>query len=314
MLPGATPAQVDPKLRHWLAQSEAQVQTVRSPGASPSINGRFYQGNSLNLIELEAVGISHVQARNPAGLLTIAIPDFGQCRGNAATRPFSCSAKRFAFLALPHERITLQISSPRASGLFVQLQLQHLLAECGEHQIKDPQPCNLDDTIPGHETLMLACARQLLELSQQPDTPARSRLQIPLEASIVSLLASLVPGSTAAQADENHALEPQAIHVQNAMRYLETHLSEPITLTMICQASSVSARTLQTSFQKLTQRTPIQMLHELRLKQLRELLLKQMDVRSACSQVGLQPTGRIAASYKRMFGELPRQTRMRARA
>ena len=52
------------------------------------------------------------------------------------------------------------------------------------------------------------------------------------------------------------------------------------------------------------------MLHEMRLRQLHELLVRRrIKVHEACSQVGLKPNGRLSASYKNIFGELPRQTR-----
>jgi len=38
-------------------------------------------------------------------------------------------------------------------------------------------------------------------------------------------------------------------------------------------------------------------------------LLQGLEVGRACESVGLLHSGRISANYKRMFGELPRQTR-----
>jgi transcriptional regulator GlxA family with amidase domain len=69
---------------------------------------------------------------------------------------------------------------------------------------------------------------------------------------------------------------------------------------------------LQASFQVVMQRPPLQALLELRLSRLRQLLLKGTEVRVACQQTGLPPSGRMASYYKTMFGELPSQTRLKA--
>lgn len=310
---GATHARIDPSLRNWLPDCQIEAKSGSQSGQDSGITGKRYEGETIQLTELNVSGLTRAQVTNHARLLSIAIADFGQCRGSVARRPFSLVAKRFAFVALPDESISFQIDSPRVSGLILQLPLDTLLAECQQHEIDNPDPLALQDSIPGHESLLLACARQLLDLADQPETPARKRLQAPLESSILSLLASLVP-SRGPKPLTSANLQPQSIHVEKAIRYLEQHLADPINLTMICQACNVSARTLQTAFQSVTSRTPLQMLQEMRLTQLRELLLQGIDVRTACSQTGLQPTGRLSASYKRLFGELPRQTRVRSKA
>jgi hypothetical protein len=150
----------------------------------------------------------------------------------------------------------------------------------------------------------------LLQLSEQDPGPARERLMRPLEDSILALLGNLVAGSR--RQTEEPAEHPQQLHVEKAMAFLEGHLGDPLTLADLCRVCNFSARTLQTSFQMVLNRTPVQAVQELRLSRLRELLLQRHDVASACELVGLAASGRMAANYKRMFGELPSQTRLRA--
>ena len=57
------------------------------------------------------------------------------------------------------------------------------------------------------------------------------------------------------------------------------------------------------------QRSPLQVLQEMRLTRLNQLLRQRVAVSQACEQVGLMPSGRMAGNYKRMFGELPSETR-----
>jgi transcriptional regulator GlxA family with amidase domain len=102
------------------------------------------------------------------------------------------------------------------------------------------------------------------------------------------------------------------MHVERAMAYMERHMGEEISLHNLCKACHISARTLQVAFQTVRGRTPLQALQEIRLTGLKQLILGNSEIREACTQVGLPPSGRMAANYKRLFGELPSQTRLRA--
>lgn len=314
--PGQTPVSVARPLKEWLSTTESHLVPAKADGGGASLNGQCFSGDAITLLQMDAEGITRILVRNHPDRISFGIADHGQCRGTAAGRDFRLIPKRIAFTLLPREVLSLQVSSARIGGLVVQLPVELLLEECKLHEIEDPDLLSLEDTIPGHESLLLACAQQLLDLAGQPESPARARMVMPLEASILSLVASLVSSSEKRArrnaAGATGAEQPQAIHVQTALAYLEANLSDAITLTDLCKACSISARTLQMAFQTVMNRTPLQVLQEMRLTRLRQLLQQRMDVRSACTQTGLQPTGRMAANYKRLFGELPRQTRLKA--
>ena len=318
--PGQPSVAVAGPLQDWLSSTESHFvpgKSDRGPAdLAAGLNGQSFSGEAITLVQMEAQGLSKILIRNHADRISFGIADHGQCRGTAGGRDFRLIPKRIAFMLLPREVLALQVSSPRIGGLVLQLPVELLLEECKLHEIDDPDLLSLEDTIPGHESLLLACAQQLLDLAGQPESPARSRMVSPLEASILSLLASLVGSEKTTRRSSGAAAvaaeHPQAVHVQTALAYLEANLSESITLTDLCKACSISARTLQMAFQTVMNRTPLQVLQEMRLTRLRQLLQQRMDVRSACTQTGLQPTGRMAANYKRMFGELPRQTRIKA--
>jgi AraC-like DNA-binding protein len=312
--PGQPTITVARPLKEWLSSTETHLVPSGANGHEAGLNGQRFSGEAVSLLQLEAQGLTKILVRNHADQISFGIGDHGQCRGTAAGREFRLIPKRIGFILMPREVLALQVGSPRIGGLVIQLPVARLLEECSLHEIEDPDLLTLEDTIPGHEGLLLACAQQLLDLAGQPESPARARMVMPLEASILSLLASLV-GSHRARRSSSTGLsseQPQMGHVQTALAYLEANLSEPITLTDLCKACSISARTLQMAFQTVMNRTPLQVLQEMRLTRLRQLLQQRMDVRSACTQTGLQPTGRMAASYKRLFGELPRQTRLHA--
>ena len=306
---GQAPITVDATLQRWIASTKVHLEPLAGDGVISRLKGTDFQGSGLALLRAEISGLARVLARNPPECLTIALADSGQCRGLAGRRDIRLMPKRLAFILLPGEVLQLSPLSPKLGGLLLQLPSQLLLEECQLHGTEDPDLLSLQDTIPGHEPLILVCAQQLLELAGQPESPARARMIQPLEASILSLLASLV-ASTENRSTPEQAPEPsQSIHVQNALAFIEEHLAEAITLTDLCRVCCVSARTLQMAFHAVMNRTPLQVLQEVRLTRLRELLLQGMDVRGASKLVGLPPTGRMAANYKRLFGELPSQTK-----
>jgi hypothetical protein len=70
----------------------------------------------------------------------------------------------------------------------------------------------------------------------------------------------------------------------------------------------VSARTLQIDFRKLRYQPPIQVIWELRLKQMRSFLLQGEDVSVAWLRSWLSSTGRSSALYFIIYGEKLIQT------
>jgi AraC-like DNA-binding protein len=276
-------------------------------GEGFDLKAKIYEGSGVSILYLTAQGLARVLFRNRPDRVSLAITDFGQSKGSAGGREFLAVPKRFSFLLLSEEVLQLIPKSTKVSGFVIEFPQSLLIKESRLHEIEDPDPLSLLDTIPGHETLLLTFCSQLLDLASSPDSPARHRLMQPLEASILSLVANLV-GSTQSLIGSTPPAHPQEAHVQKALDYLEAHLADQITLTELCNSCNVSARTLQVSFQAVTSSTPLQMLQELRLNRLHQLLLNRVDVRSACEMAGLQPTGRTAANYKKMFGRLPSQT------
>lgn len=299
---------VDAAVRRWLESTPTHLDQLNRDGSAPALHGKEYQGIRLELLSTDIEGIQRVLARNPADRITIGFAERGQCRGRAAKREVRLLPNRLAFILLPGEVLKLDITSDKLAGILLQVDEAELLNECKYHGTDDPDLLSLQDSIPGHESLILACAKQLLHLSEQPNDRGRLRLMKPLEDSVISLVASLV-GNTDLVIQGRTADHAQSHHVESAISYMEEHLSENITLRDLCRCCSVSSRTLQNAFQVVMKESPLHVLQNLRLSRLRDLLLQGMDVRSACHRTGLQPTGRMASQYKRRFGELPRQTK-----
>ena len=311
------PVEISHEIATWLRGTEARFLPSASSGAPASskdgacLTGRCHVGSSLAIVQVCGQGLARAKVACHPGHLLIGFGLYGQFRGSAGKRPFSCVPNRFAFLLFPGEILELSMESAKVSGLVIQLPERRLIEEALLHSPHQPNLRTLRDAIPGHEVLMMACAHQLIQLKEQEPTSARDRLMLPLEDSIVALLGNLAAvGSTRPTAELPNL--PQRMHVKKAMAFLENHLGESLTLSDLCGVCNVSPRTLQTSFQMVLQRSPVQVVQEMRLSRLRELLLGGHELSKAAKDVGLVSSGRLASCYRRMFGELPSETRLRS--
>lgn len=112
------------------------------------------------------------------------------------------------------------------------------------------------------------------------------------------------PASAAAPAD-----------VRRAIDYAQGHLDRPIGLAELAAAAGVPGRTLLRHFRAFTGESPLAYLRTARLGRARDDLLhgNGASVTEIAARWGFGNFGRFAAEYRRRFGELPSQTRRRAR-
>jgi AraC-like DNA-binding protein len=274
------------------------------------VTGRCHFGSSLVIAQVCGQGLARAKFSCRPGHILIGFGLYGRLSGAACKRPFTCVPNRFAFLLFPGEILELSMESAKVSGMVIQISELRLNEEVALHTSHQSDLRSLSDSIPGHEELLIACGHQLIQLKDQESSIARDRLVRPLEDSIIALLGNLAAVGLILP-EENLPNLTQQLHVKKAMAFLENHLGESLTLSDLCRACNVSARTLQTSFQVVLHRTPVQAVQELRLTRLRELLLRGEDLADACNEVGLVLSGRMSACYRRMFSELPSQTRLR---
>jgi AraC family transcriptional regulator, ethanolamine operon transcriptional activator len=90
------------------------------------------------------------------------------------------------------------------------------------------------------------------------------------------------------------------------------HPEQPVSIMDLCTALRVSRRTIQNSFQSVTQMNPLAYLRAVRLAQVRRLLTTttqdDVPIREAALRWGFSNLGHFASDYKDHFGELPSQT------
>ena len=100
--------------------------------------------------------------------------------------------------------------------------------------------------------------------------------------------------------------------VARAREFMEANLAEELTLADVCRVVGVSRRTLMDGFREQVGLSPMRYLKLIRLNRVHEALrrggavtTKIVDVANA---VGFWHMGQLARDYRKLFGELPRET------
>ncbi len=100
--------------------------------------------------------------------------------------------------------------------------------------------------------------------------------------------------------------------LSQAEDFMKTYSKANITIDDICQATSVSKRTLEYIFKDFYGTSPKSYLKQIRLNQFRLALKSQADEGAKISDVarewGFWHSGQLARDYYNLFGELPSQT------
>lgn len=297
-------------LEKWFSYYRARLEPSMSCDTDSCVDGVSFIGDSVSLARIELQAIEKLYFRNSDSSFSFCIAELGQFGGLVGDRSIFMTPHRLAFVMLPDETLKLIPRAEVVRFLQVSVDVNLLYRECSLHGNSFPNLLSLNESIPGHEQLIIACAAQLFKFAGSLDISV-DRISKPLEASILSLLGTLLSFVPSGQQTNVVDTPSHSSYVDAALTYMEDHISESICLSDLCHVCCVSSRTLQVSFQAVMNRTPIQVLHEMRLARLRDLLLQGFDVGRACQLVGLLHSGRISANYKRLFGELPRQTRNR---
>lgn len=113
--------------------------------------------------------------------------------------------------------------------------------------------------------------------------------------------------------DHPGSSSPSPAAVRRALAFIEEHAGEPIGLAEIAAASRLSARGLQSAFQRELGRSPMQHLRRVRLDSVRRDL-QSADVASGATVAavarrwGFGHLGRFAQTYRSAFGETPSNT------
>lgn len=104
--------------------------------------------------------------------------------------------------------------------------------------------------------------------------------------------------------------------LRGAEEYLAAHLSDPVSLADVAEATGMSVRSLARAFQKHRGKGPIAFLRERRFEAAQRALAAASPDGGSVTQIamhyGFAHLGRFAQQYHRRFGELPSQTLARS--
>lgn len=127
---------------------------------------------------------------------------------------------------------------------------------------------------------------------------------------LAMMLAMVEAGSDAPRHDLTH--RTYADIVQRCDRLLDDSGGTPLSVLDLCQHLRISRRTLQTSFQRVAQMSPVSYLRSARLNRVRQLLrstgTQAIPVGDAAARWGFTHLSYFAKEYRKLFGELPSAT------
>ncbi len=128
---------------------------------------------------------------------------------------------------------------------------------------------------------------------------------------VVAMMLSMVEaGSAEPKRDLTHRTYVDI--VQRCDRLLDERGDTPVSVLDLCQHLRISRRTLQTSFQRVAQLSPVTYLRSVRLNRVRQLLRctssHAVPVGDAAARWGFTHQSYFAREYRKLFDELPSAT------
>ena len=127
---------------------------------------------------------------------------------------------------------------------------------------------------------------------------------------LLSVLLGLLDGLTQSQRDITHITYSDI--VRRCENIAQGDTLEPVTVLDLCRELRCSRRTLQNSFQRVANVTPVEYLRTMRLNEVHRLLRStnadEVLIGDAAARWGFTHLGYFAREYRALFGELPSQT------
>lgn len=200
----------------------------------------------------------------------------------------------------------------RVDNEMVKRQCQQYLGRTLQKDVEFKAEMALDTPDGRSLTQMLAWMCDALSNSEQ----LSPLLTTQFETTFVGMLLSCQPNNYSAELceDKGHMLAPS--FVKRVEHYIEEHAHEPITVGDLAEFAGVSTRSLFSGFRRFRNISPMHYLKEVRLRRVRDELLKAQSSSGTVTAVafrwGFSHLGHFTTDYKRRFGETPSETLMRS--
>lgn len=136
---------------------------------------------------------------------------------------------------------------------------------------------------------------------------------------------SLLLGTMLINLDHNYRAEllsetstPKPHYIKKAQAYIHENAHKALTPQEVAQEACISLRSIYAGFQAFLHCTPMAYIKGVKLDKIHEELKNapghETSVAEVASRYGISSLGNFAASYRRRFGELPRDTLIKRRA
>jgi AraC-like DNA-binding protein len=275
------------RLRVAVAQtSEMQVAFVsRSPGVR--VQGTPPRGATVLAVSLRGARL-HLQGVPWERNLVAVLPEGVEFVGVAPA---------------PHAELSVAVSSARLEEVALDRWSRSF-------PTSSSGPCLRLRDDGSRNAILATCARWIRAGRRNPDALRDRAIAARMEAEI---LRAFVDGIDPAAV--GHAVRPRQALVRRADAYLRASLQEQISLADLCAALGASSRAVHAAFQNVYGIPPKAYWKALRLSSARGDLQRARPgttVSEIAARWGFFQFGYFAVDYRRMFGEMPRETLQRA--
>lgn len=191
---------------------------------------------------------------------------------------------------------------------------RHLRARGRQGEFRLPQGVELLDANAGRVRSLFDWGKRLIETAARQPVPFDERKnKIAAEVELFeALLHALDTAEHVEPSRSDATLQARSLAVKIAEDYALSHVSEPLYVSDLCEAASVSERALEYAFREIMGLAPVTYLIRLRLHRVRQALLAGNQASTTVSAEALNwgfwHFGDFSRAYKECFGELPSDT------
>lgn len=245
-------------------------------------------------------------------LLQVPINGQGTVRMGKSVRDFS---GRMAYIVSPIYDLEMQYS--RTCDHFIFTAEKARLELFLEQQLQRPldKPLEFKPWVELSQQRNRELVELIMHIGRQLHRPTASLQHAILQPQVESLLLSAM----LINLEHNYYAElttelatPKPYYIKKAQAYIVEHAEHNLTPWDVAQASCISLRSLYAGFKTYLHCTPMEYIRNTKLTKIRAELERHdapaISIAAVTSKYGISHFGHFAASYRRMFGELPRDT------